>query len=104
MSYLRKVEDIFKPAKPKELKTRKETWEGSLPKTYDEWGQREGMPYNMAQAFQKYMSARWGNRELNTSYGEEWLNRFKKHTAWLSSDGKGRSILKDIGYTDEVTA
>ena len=93
-------EDIFKPAKSKEIKTRKEQYLSHLPKTYKEWGLKNNMPEEMADAFDKYMSARWGNRELNTSYGEEWLQRFKYRDAWNASDGKGQEILKRIGYYD----
>lgn len=90
--------DIFKKATPKDIETRREQYKAHLPKTYKEWGTREGMDDGMADMFQKYMTARWGSRELNTSYGEEWMSRFKRHTAWSDSDGVGRKILKKIGY------
>lgn len=94
-------ENVFKPANSKELKVRKEEYTKSLPKTYEEWGQREGLSPQMARIFGEYMNRRWEDRELNTSYGEEWLDRFKEGSAYADSDNAGREVLKDLGVTGE---
>ena len=97
------AEEIFRPASNKELKTRKEEFKKNLPKTYEEWAKKEGLSDQVAKVFGKYMIARWGAIHLNTTYGEEWIDRFRDGHAYAMADGAGQAILNDLGVSNRVS-
>lgn len=96
--HIQEDKEIFRPITKEEQTTRREEYKKMLPQSYYDWGKQYGLGSRTAEMFDKYMTMRWGNIHLNTSYGEEWLDRFKRREAWNYSDSKGRDVLLKLGY------
>ena len=87
-------EDFFKGPSEDDLK---KLGVDPIVQKYKKWALKSGLRPMVADAFGKYMTKLWGDRQLRYSYGEEWMERFRNGSACIKADDDGRKILRELG-------